>query len=140
MLSKLLGFFTGKGLTTYLYIALGVSLAANIAVGYLLKEAYQDTARVALRAKLDEVLDLNKRSFMAYQQQLAAERTRNTELLRRLEQSVQVVEEARAREEAAEATLESFVQGLEDRSAEYAEWSLRQLPPEVASGLRELGQ
>ncbi len=138
MFGKLLGFFGGKGLTTYLMIALGVSLAATAAMGYLLKEAYQDTARVQLTEQLERALAMNRTNAEATVAQALAAQVRITELQRHLEQVNQVTRLFQNRAKAAEATLSEFEASQEDRDQDYKEWSNVQLPAIIAPGLQSL--
>ena len=138
MLGKLLGFFGGKGITTYLMIALAVSLAATAAMGYLLKEAYQDTARVQLQEQLDRALAANRTNAEALVANALAAQVRITELRRRLEQSDQVAQESSDRAQAAAESLSEFEASLEDRDQDYEEWSSVELPAIIATGLQSL--
>ncbi len=140
MLSKLLGFFGGKGLTTYLMIALAVSLAATAAMGYLLKEAYQDTARVQLQEQLDRALAMNRTNAEAQVAQALATQVRVTELQRRLAEVNQVTRLFRNRAEAADEALAEFEASLETRDSDYEDWSKVQLPAIIAEGLQSLAK
>ncbi len=140
MFGKLLGFFGGKGLTTYLMIALGVSLAATAGMGYLLKEAYQDTARVQLEEQLDRALAMNRTNAEATVAQALAAQIRVTELQRRLAEVNQVTRLFRNRAKAADKALAEFEASLETRDSDYEDWSNVQLPAMIAPGLKSLVQ
>ena len=141
MFGKLIGFFGGRGLTSYLVIALGISIAANAAIGYLYKEALQDTARVELQERLERALAANETAAAARVAQAIATQLQVTELQRRLEQSDAVARETAAREAAAREDLTEFEASLEARELaqpDYADWAKVELPDRIAEGLKAL--
>ncbi len=141
MFGKLLSLVGGKGITTYLMIALGVSLAANAGVSYLYKEALQDTARVEVQALLDEALSANRTAYSTYTSALGARNAQVTELRRRLAQSDQVSKEHEDRAAASQGRLTAFEESLGARRIEqpgYDSWAEAELPTGVAEGLRGL--
>lgn len=143
MFSRLLGFFGGKGITTYIMIALGVSLAANAAMGYLYKEALQDTARVEIQALLDEALRANRTAYSTYTAALAARNAQVTELQNRLLRSDQVMREHADRAAASQERLSAFEETLGARAMEdpsYESWSNTPLPGSIAEGLQSLAE
>ncbi len=141
MLARLLSLVGGKGITTYLMIALGVSLAANAGVSYLYKEALQDTARVEIQGQLDEALSANRQAYTTYTAALAARNAQVTELRERLQRSDQVSREHADRAAASQERLSDFEETLEARAAmdsSYGAWSQTELPGSIAKGLRSL--
>lgn len=138
MIGKLLGFFGGKSMTTYLMIALGVSLAANAGVAYLYKEALQDTARVQLQEQLDRVLAVNQNNAEIMVAQALATQVRVTELQRRLDEVNQVTRLFKNRADAADEALAEFEASLETRDSDYEDWSNVELPAIIATGLKSL--
>ena len=99
------------GLNKYVIIGLAASAMANVSLGYLYKEALQDTARIQLQEHLDRAIAIQERTEVAALAQAAAAEARETQLLSRLAQSNQVAEEAAERALDAYGALEQFDRG-----------------------------
>lgn len=141
MFGKVIGLFTGRGLTTYLLWGMVGLIATNAITGYMLKEAWQDTARVELQERLDRALAANQSVEATRAAQAAAHLAEVTELRRRLDQVNRVARESEAREAAAREELTEFEASLEARELaqpDYADWAKVELPDRIAEGLKTL--
>lgn len=141
MFRKLFGLLGGGGLRQYLMIALAVSIAANAAIGYLYKEALQDTARVELQERLERALAANETAAVVRVAEALAAQDRVTELRRRLERSDAVARESAERETAAREDLTEFEASLEARELaqpDYLDWAKVELPDRIVEGLKAL--
>ncbi len=139
----ILKLITGTSISTYLNMVMAISLATNVALGYLYKESLQDTARVELQGQLHKVLEANARAETVRVATKAGYEAQVTELLRHLELSDSVAEEARLRAGEAAESLAGFeeAQGArEAASLEYKSWSRVPLPANIATGLQSLAE
>ncbi len=129
------------GLNKYVMIGLAVSAVANVGLGYLYKEALQDTARVQLQEQLDRAIAIQERTEVAALAQAAAAEAREAQLLSRLAQSNQVAEEAAGRADDSLAAAVEFEASLGNRrfaNPDYTNWADTKLPDGVADDLRRL--
>ncbi len=129
------------GLNKYVLIGLAASAVANVSLGYLYKEALQDTARVQLQEQLNHVIASQQSTRKAALAQAAAYEAREASLITRLARSDELMREHADRAAAAYEELSEFERSLGDRRLAdpgYKDWADTSLPTGVADELRGL--